>query len=546
MDHRMAPPPKQGMARLACAGLCLAWLLAFEPLRSADAHAVPSVDSALPSHRQRCNPPPEATTEDMGLAIAVLQDTTQMGHWRNVAWYLGELGFPQCFEPLRDFIWASHGQSDTSRYMLDAMTSAQTSIGHVAASSPAALDYLIQSTNPSFWKSLRWRDPRRTAEELRLEMSKASIKALGLSGAAEAGQMLSRLRRWPYAEAQQVAIKDAFRSFRYITLVRRYSPEELRPTSRVHLGELLPPATDSSLIYGKWRWMRTSYSTGGRYAPPTCGWSRTLVLEPDSTYSLLEEDSADVYRICSGEFKVHTTAKGPWIEFEGWSWKEPSTYWPTIRGPGLLVLRPGGAHGVWHSLGPTHTFAREAATTSSSQWKSAKTWRPPRIRRTSGERYSIEMPPPFHTLASTAQSRRWNYSRLTPKGYEYTHYQIPSGVIGDFDADSMADAAILGYDDDNKNVITCLLSNRGAPRAVVAWTERGSGTKEGPTRPLHYLKLVPAGRSHVDSRGNRTVLATDAIWVVGREGGSSILSYANGLFHSTSLAAARGGGRPSR
>jgi hypothetical protein len=539
MHRRGAHAHKPDPATIASTGLCLAWLFG-STICIADTAWGDSIAPRAASGQNRvCNPAPEATAEDAKLAAAVLRDTTQIEHWRNVAWYLGELAFSECYDLLRDFVWETHGHSDTSHYMLDAITSAQASIGHVAASSPAALDYLIQSTNPAFWRSLPWRDSRRTEREMRLEMSKASIKGLGLSGAPEAGQMLARLRQWPFAESQRATVEDAFRRFRNVSRLRKYSPADLRPLSRYHLSELLPATEDSSLLYGTWRWMRSS-SGGGYSAPPICGWSRTLVLEPDSTYSFWEEDSADAYPICSGRFTVHATSKGLWIELENWSWVGPGTYWPMLRGPDLLALRPGGSRGVWHSLGSSHIFAREPATVPPVERNSAKVWRSPRVRRSSRASYFIEVPRPLRGLSASAESRRWSsYSKLGPKNYEYTHYQIPSGVIGDFDGDSLADVAILGYDDDYRNVVSCLLSNRGSPRAAVAWTERGSGRKDQPTLPLHYLKLFASGGSYVDSRGNRTDLPTDAIWVVGKDGESTILYHGNGVFHQAHLSTSR-------
>ena len=67
-----------------------------------------------------------------------------MANWRNVAWYLGELGLPECLEPLRTFVWGEHAHGDPMFYMFDAISSAQGSIGYVVASSyPQALYYLI-------------------------------------------------------------------------------------------------------------------------------------------------------------------------------------------------------------------------------------------------------------------------------------------------------------------------------------------------------------------------------------------------------------------
>ena len=534
MRYHSTQARKACLPAIASTGLIFAWLLGPSQCGAGTLRSGSRGDDPTKYRQTRtCNPPPEATKEDMSLAMAVLRDTTQIEHWDGVAWYLGELGFPESFEPLRDFVWAIHDHGDSLPQTLAALTKAQASIGHVAASNPAALDYLIQSTNPSFWESLPWKDHRRTAREVRLEMSKASITGLGWAGVPEAGQMLSRLRQWPYVEAQRTTIDEAFRRFRYVSLGRKYSPADLRSVSRLHLPEILRESTDSSLIFGAWRWMRSSGWGWGYYAPPVCGWSRTLVLERDSSYSLWEEDSVDTYRICGGKFTMRTAPKGSWIEFEDWSWGHPNIYWPRIMGPNLIALRPGEARGVWHGhLGLTHYFTRVPASGGSFDRISAKSWRPPRVRRLSSTAYSIEVPEPLRRLSGSAESRRWSsYSRLGPEEYEYTHYQTPSGVIGDFDGDSLADVAILGYDDDDRNVVTCLLSNRGAPQAAVAWTEHGSGSEDGPTRPRHYLKLFASGRSYVNSRGQRTVLSTDAIWVVGKDGGSSILYHGNGGFH---------------
>jgi hypothetical protein len=155
-------------------------------------------------------PVPEATAADIPLAVAALSDTTQMANWHNIAGYLGFLGFPECFGPLHNFIWSRfRGEVGSA---MSAVYTAQANMGPVAASSPEALRYLIQATAPEFWKSLPWRDPRRTDLELRLAMSEASIYALGMSGTPEAGQMLARLRQWPYRDAQRTSIESAIRT----------------------------------------------------------------------------------------------------------------------------------------------------------------------------------------------------------------------------------------------------------------------------------------------------------------------------------------------
>jgi hypothetical protein len=156
------------------------------------------------------DPVPEATAADIPPAVAALSDTTQMANWHNIAGYLGFLGFPECFGPLHNFIWSRfRGEVGPAT---SAIYTAQANMGPVAASSPEALRYLIQATAPEFWKSLPWRDPRRTDPELRLAMSEASIYALGMSGTPEAGQMLARLRQWPYRDAQRTSIESAIRT----------------------------------------------------------------------------------------------------------------------------------------------------------------------------------------------------------------------------------------------------------------------------------------------------------------------------------------------
>lgn len=532
---------------LPYAGLGLALLLAAESACSAGAPGWEAAGSTAlrPSAEdssRRCNPSPHATIEDMRLAVAVLQDTTQIASWGNVAWYLGELGLPGSFEALRNFIWDSHEHADTLHVMLGAITSAQASIGHIVGSNPRALDYLIRSTNPTFWKSLPWKDPRRTAPETWLEMSKASIRGLGISGTSEARQMLGRLRQWPYDEAQRATIEEAIKRSHHVSLRRRWAPADLRPLVRVHVTEILPATTDSSLLFGTWRWMKSNGS-GYAYAPPSCGWSRTLDVRPDMTYSLWEEDSARVYPICSGRFTLHSSPKGHWVEFEGWSWDGPGTIWPLIMGPDLLALRPGGTRGPWYGhLGLTHVFARGQTRTSSFDRTATKRL-PPRVRRllfsafVPGGSYSIDVPPPFRRLSSGILRRRHKLRHwgLVPEDYEYTHYQIPTGVIGDFDGDSLADVAIYGYSEERRNVVTCLLSSRGSPRAVVAWTERGSGDRNRATRPWHYLELCRSGQSFVDSTGKRLVLATDAICFIGKEGERSMIYLENGVFRRRAI-----------
>lgn len=492
--------------------------------------------------------------EDMKLAVAVLQDTTQMASWRNVAWYLGQLGFPECFEPLRDFIWGAHRHGDRGRVIFDALHSAQASMGPVAASSPQAMRYLIQSTAPSFWSSLPWDESQMTRREFRVAMSEASIEALGMSGTSEAGQMLARLRQSPYAEAQRATIEKALRMHHRIDLERGFHSTSPRWSTLYHLPEMLGPNRDRGAspaggklrprnddgipLFGAWRWMRSTGAWGAYETPPACGWSRVLFFDRDSTYSFWETDSVGAYRIRGGRFVVHPSVHWPgrsWIELSGWSSQGPGTFWPKFMGPDLLRLDPGGRDVIMRDSGLTQTFVREREQVAPPDTARARKWRPARVCRATPTSYYIEIPEALRRRLGGMRIRQWDLShsrRLVPRCYRYTNHQIPSGVIGDFDGDSLADAAVYGYDGSERGRIVCLLSNRGSPIVATAWLEPGAGRRQGgPSRPAFYLELCPAGGSVVDSSGARMVLAADGIRTTSHTGEESIFYYADGRFH---------------
>jgi len=496
-------------------------------------------------HDRVCNPPPGATPEDMKLALTLLRDTTQIPNWANIAWYVGESGSPEYFEPLKEFVLGGHAPIDPGTWF-GAITSAQLGIGIIAASSPQALRYLSQSTNPTFWKTF--------PQDVRLAMSETSIEALGNSGASEARQILLRLRQWPYRESQRDAIEKAIRECGRRATERKYYGLPSRFYSNHHLLEIIASRTDSISLLGSWRWIRTmnlSYIT-----PPDCGWSRTLIFARDSTYSFWEQDSAHVYRVCGGKFILHSSEGNPkqsWVELRDWSWQDPGTFWLRRAGPDLLELSAGEARGPWTSeLGLTHTFLKETNPVALDQVTDIRNWRPPRVLRTA-DRYYIEMPKPMKALLYESESfMPWDlrYTRnpnhqgfLVPRTYAYTHYQIPSGVIGDFDGDSLADAAVYGYDGTNRSAIVCILSNHGLPHKVVAWLEplRSKRKEQQLSRPLLYLERCTSGQSFLDSSGTPSVLGSDGFCTTWADGERSIFYYANGDFHRGSPAVAKGG-----
>ena len=521
---------------IASIGLCLRCSAALCASQSPQPqYLAPPPSRSAPNSNRTSNPPSEATLEDIRLAVAILQDTTQIGSWSHAAWYVGEAAFPEGFQPLRDFVWSAHAHSDSFHRMPDAMSAAQTSLGFIASTSPQAMRYLIQSTKPSFWDSLPWRDPRRTRREFRMAMSGASIKALGLSGAPEAGQMLMRLRQWPYSDAQRGEIEEAIRDHHRTSLIRNWDASYRRSYSSLSIREILASNSDSLSIVGQWRWVR-SMGWGVNYVPPASGWSRTLVLKRDSTYCFWEFDSVGSYRICSGRFSVHALGaefeRGFWIELEGWPWQR--TFWLRYAPP-YLWLGPGDSRGRWHDHGLTYTFSRETEPVAPSDTISASAWRPPRlIRSLKSPHYWIELPDQLQAILYGMLRDRWTSSRRNvPKEYSYTHYQIPTGVIGDFDGDSLADVALYGYDDANRNAIACVLSNRGSPQGKVVWLEptRPKRRDELPSRLPLYLQLARKGGSFANQTGTPEVLEADGIDVRTLRGEGSIYYFLQGNVH---------------
>jgi hypothetical protein len=430
-----------------------------------------------------------------------------------------------------------------SNYPIGAMISAQTSIGFIASASPQATRYLIQGTRPSFWTSLPWDDPR-TSSELHLAMSEASIRALGLSGAPEAGQALARLRQWPYNEAQRGVIKEAMEYHHRYTLMRKWEPHYRNPSSLRRIREILAPVSDSMSLVGQWRWVRST-GWGANYVPPASGWSRTLVVQGDSSFSFWEFDSAGSYRLCSGRLSIHDSAigraKGSWIEVRGWP--DYRVFWLRYAPPYLLLM-PGSPRGPFFDRGLTFTFTREIEPLAPSDTISASAWRPPRlIRSLESPHYWIELPDQLQAILYGMLRDRWTSSRRNvPNRYSYTHYQIPAGVIGDFDGDSLADVALYGYDEGKRNTVVCVLSNGGSPQGRVVWRESTKAKRrdESPSSPNLYLERCPRGEWVADPAGIQEVLAADGIYVTTVKGERSIYYYADGDFrHGTPAVAIR-------
>lgn len=352
--------------------------------------------------------------------------------------------------------------------------------------------------------------------------------------------MLARLRQWPYREAQRDAIEEAIKSYRWYSFMRKHCRVgDCREfSSRRHLPEMLPAARVSMAVHGTWRWMRSS-GLGVDETPPTCGWSRTLFLGPDSTYSVWESDSAGQYQVCNGQFSLSPSEgryPGYWIEFRGWtwSWNWPGTYLLQFLGQDLICIIPGRAGKPWHDTDQSHTFARARHEAVPPITISNTAWRPPRVIYSTRSGYRVEVPPPL------GKARPLGFSEWprTPKEYHYTNSQTPSGVIGDFDGDSLADAAIYGYDDHKQNLVLCLLSNHGSPHAVTAWHDPtparsylwGRTYRSEPPQPSVFLELCPLMQVFSDSARVATTLDRDAIFMVSKDGVRTPLYYMGSAF----------------
>ena len=123
----------------------------------------------------------------------ILADTLEVEHWDTACTTVGSIGEAEGFPILRDFVWKRFkGKVDVTT--LRALCSAQQCIGLLASDSPAAIAYLSQGADPSFWTGLPWSSPRHTQEKLGLLFARLSISGLGYVDNVSARTELARIR----------------------------------------------------------------------------------------------------------------------------------------------------------------------------------------------------------------------------------------------------------------------------------------------------------------------------------------------------------------
>jgi hypothetical protein len=139
--------------------------------------------------------------------VALLGDEEHKHDWANVVQTICYIGTPAGFEPLRAFIQDRfRGEVDSETFV--ALGTAQSCLGLIAATSPAALDYLIKGTDPAYWSTLRWTHEGREGMKLGILWSKLTINALSMTGTPRAGEALEKLQRSAYSERQRSNIEE--------------------------------------------------------------------------------------------------------------------------------------------------------------------------------------------------------------------------------------------------------------------------------------------------------------------------------------------------
>jgi hypothetical protein len=266
--------------------------------------------------------------------------------------------------------------------------------------------------------------------------------------------------------------------------------------------------TDSLALYGAWSWVSTAGSYSGVIVTPIPGWNRVLFFRRDGTYCLWEEDSIASYELCSGEFSIHPARNSRigsrikpnlWVELKGWWWRIDDRQLVGFSEPDRIALYPGyeddtGAVEVMDAS--TSSFARlphvpVPAPGHSPGDSPVYRAKPPRLQLTSsllapqGSDYDVELARPLMAIRrQTNPIRLWSesaYPRAIRDRYEYQTFQVPSALIGDFDGDSIPDAAIYGHIWDSasgtqRSRIECFLSNPNDPRAVLLWADSSDGS----------------------------------------------------------------------
>jgi len=167
------------------------------------------------------------------ILIELLEDARYKASWANVALTISYIGEPEGFEPLRSFIMDRfHGEVDLETFQ--ALGTAQTTLGPLAAHSPAALRFLMNGVNPDYWRELPWTFRTYQGAERDLAMSRWSITALSHTGTPQAGLLLEELSRKPYSDRQRDVITEGLARHRVIAAkgIERYLSEHATGMTR--------------------------------------------------------------------------------------------------------------------------------------------------------------------------------------------------------------------------------------------------------------------------------------------------------------------------
>ena len=160
------------------------------------------------------------------ILIKLFEDPKYKASWANIALTISYIGEPEGFEEIRSFIIDRfHGEVDGETFQ--ALIAAQSTLGPLAAHSPAALRYLVEGVNPDYWRELPWTFRSYQGAERDLAMSRWTITSLSYTGTPQAGLLLEELYRKPYSDRQRDVIAEGLARHREVSAkgIERYLAE---------------------------------------------------------------------------------------------------------------------------------------------------------------------------------------------------------------------------------------------------------------------------------------------------------------------------------
>jgi hypothetical protein len=132
--------------------------------------------------------------------LRMLPDLQEERYWSNIVATICIIGDPRATQALIEFI--REGEGRLSRRAYDAKSVAVMDLGFLIRESGVeraelAFEYLRAGLNPETWRTeVTWLNPYNLSrEEQNVQLAKAAVWGLALSGAPEAAQELQSLRR---------------------------------------------------------------------------------------------------------------------------------------------------------------------------------------------------------------------------------------------------------------------------------------------------------------------------------------------------------------